>query len=170
MNRNLFSLIFILASFGLFWICVVRQLGNSSILHPDPGFDSIPKHRSLANEEDEGEPPIQICGRVAPIPHDRVRRLSNKYSSCTSFDRPPENTTLLLLEGMETFGRTGNNLIEFLHSLQYAKDEDMALGIMPNSWPGHLITPMWMAIQETGQADWREFFERSFCVKFFDHQ
>mmetsp|Transcript_50117 Transcript_50117/g.106645 ORF Transcript_50117/g.106645 Transcript_50117/m.106645 type:complete len:453 (-) Transcript_50117:32-1390(-) len=112
--------------------------------------------------------PIHVCDRVAPIPHDIDIHITQKYSDCPLLKKPPEKTTLLLLEGVETFGRTGNNLIEFLHSVQYAKDNDFVVGIMMGSWPTHLITNMWMAIRVGDMATWREFVEQAFCVKIID--
>lgn len=114
--------------------------------------------------------PINVCGRVAPIPHDIDVLIARKYSDCRLTRRAPQNTELLLLEGVETFGRTGNNLIEFLHSLQYAKEHEMVVGIMMGSWATHLITNMWMSIQDGNRFEWREFMEESFCVKLFDSE
>mmetsp|Transcript_39162 Transcript_39162/g.82367 ORF Transcript_39162/g.82367 Transcript_39162/m.82367 type:complete len:442 (-) Transcript_39162:703-2028(-) len=115
--------------------------------------------------------PIRICERVPPIPHDIDILIHNKYASCRVSDRPPQNNTILLLEGIETFGRTGNNLIEFFHSLQYAKDNEAVVGIEWRSWPTHLLTPMWMAVQgegNSGHKAFRTLVEKSFCVKFID--
>jgi len=112
--------------------------------------------------------PLEVCGRVAPIPHDIDVRRTRKYRECPLLQDPPEQTTLLLLEGLETFGRTGNNLIEFLHALQFARDHNAVVGVMMGSWPMHLITFMWMAIQDNNIAAWRIFMERAFCIKTFN--
>ena len=80
--------------------------------------------------------PLSVCDRMAPIPHEEDMRITQKYNSeCAMNIGRPENTTLLLLEGIKTFGRTGNNLIEFLHALQYARDYGHVVGIMEGSWP-----------------------------------
>jgi len=112
--------------------------------------------------------PIKVCGRMAPIPHDIDIRTMNKYEECPLLKNPPEQTTLLLLEGVNTFGRMGNNLIEFLHSLQLARDNDAVVGVMMGSWPMHLILDMWMAVHDGDFAAWRAFMEQSFCIRTFD--
>jgi len=110
--------------------------------------------------------PLHVCERKAPIPHDEdMEIMQNHASHCPLSNEPPEKTTLLLLDGLQTFGRMGNNLIEFLHSFQYAKDNGMAVAIMQNSWATHLITDMWMAIQDQDINAWRAFVEQAFCVK-----
>ena len=50
-----------------------------------------------------------------------------------------DSNDVLLLMGIGTFGRTGNNLIELLHALQYARDHDIQLGIKYDSWVMRLI-------------------------------
>lgn len=69
---------------------------------------------------------------------------------------------MLLLEGVSTFGRTGNNLIEFLHALQIARDRDLKLGIMHGSWAMQVLMQMFMAIQD---EDWEKTWEEKFCAK-----
>jgi len=93
--------------------------------------------------------PISICDRMAPLSHEDDIRITQKYNSqCMMNKSPPQNTTLLLLGSEKsTWGRTGNNLIEFLHAMQYAKDNNMIVGIMQVSWPTYMITQMWMSIQ-----------------------
>ena len=123
--------------------------------------------------------PLSVCDRMAPIPHEEDMRITQKYNSeCAMSIGRPENTTLLLLEGIKTFGRTGNNLIEFLHALQYARDYGHVVGIMQGSWPQHMITDMWMAVQyepdgsnknlaerAKAVAEWTTYFEQVFCAK-----
>ena len=123
--------------------------------------------------------PMSVCGRMSPIPHEEDVRVMNKYAlECASRNSgKPEHTTLLLLEGTKTYGRTGNNLIEFLHALQYAKDKNIVVGIMQGSWALHAITQMWMAIQDNegnsrhsservkAVLEWIESFEKAFCLK-----
>ena len=123
--------------------------------------------------------PMSVCGRMSPIPHEEDVRVMNKYVlECASRNSgKPEDTTLLLLEGTKTYGRTGNNLIEFLHALQYAKDNNIVVGIMQGSWALHAITQMWMAIQDDegnsrhsservkAVLEWIALFEKAFCLK-----
>ena len=84
---------------------------------------------------------------------------------------PPEQTTVLFLGGVKTFGRTGNNLIEFFHALQYGRENNVLVGTMQGSWPMHLITEMWMSVNEddTERIAWRQFMEQSFCIKIFNN-
>ena len=79
--------------------------------------------------------PLHICERAAPIPHDEDMKLMQEYASCSLLNKPPEETTLLVLDELQTYGRTGNNLIEFLHSFQYAKDHDVVLAIKRGTIP-----------------------------------
>jgi hypothetical protein len=74
------------------------------------------------------------------------------------------NKSMLLLEGVNTFGRTGNNLIEFLHALQFARDRDVTLGIMKGSWAMQVLTPMFMSIKD---KEWETKWEDAFCAKIF---
>ena len=79
---------------------------------------------------------------------------------------PEVNTNdLLLISGERgTFGRTGNNIIEFLHSLQFARDKNVNLGIMYDSWVFSVILELWMSVHGD---DWQQQFEEAFCVKIF---
>ena len=81
-----------------------------------------------------------------------------------------DSNDVLLLIGVGTFGRTGNNLIEFLHALQYTRDNDVQLGIKYDSWVMRLIQDMWMS-RRIGEsiADWEDRAEKAFCVKIFHH-
>ncbi|KAL7531382.1 hypothetical protein ACHAXR_004006 [Thalassiosira sp. AJA248-18] len=116
--------------------------------------------------------PLRVCERKAPVPHEIDMRILRKYARCPLLNhRPPDKTTILLLSGMQTFGRTGNNLIEFLHSLQYGRDQNVLVAIVYGSWAPRMITDMWMAIQadsDQNRAAWREFVEQAFCVKILD--
>ncbi len=57
-------------------------------------------------------------------------------------------------------------MIEFLHALQIARDNDIQLGIInhPDTWVFKMITEMWMSVQGDG---WEAQFEEAFCVKIF---
>ncbi len=108
--------------------------------------------------------PVSICGRKTKIgsPRDLAHLVNNQESTC-----PGENSNnLLLISGSEAYGRTGNNMIEFLHALQIARDNDISLGIMlkPDTWVFKVITEMWMSVKGD---DWEAQFEEAFCVKIF---
>ena len=62
----------------------------------------------------------------------------------------------------KAFGRTGNNLLEFLHAIQQARDNDIQLGVVVNSWAMDVLSKMWMSIDS---ENWEEEFEQAFCVK-----
>ena len=110
--------------------------------------------------------PIKLCNRLAPLsPGDDIRN-TQLYSSCPLFNNPPEQTTILMLDNKRLFGRTGNNLIEFFHSLQYGRDKGIIVGMMQDSWPTRMITEMWMAVQDDVVA-WNYFIEHTFCVRVF---
>jgi len=107
--------------------------------------------------------PLNICGRPAGIVPEQDQKLMTKFqSNCqpVGLDGP-----LLLIEGGETFGRTGNNLIEFFHALERAQNEGMTVGILFDSWLVPVLTTMWMAIQDNNMDGWRQHVERTFCVK-----
>lgn len=70
---------------------------------------------------------------------------------------------MLLLSGTQTFGRTGNNLIEFLHALQVARDKDLVLGMMHGSWAMQVLMGMFLAIDGEG---WEKRWEEAFCGEF----
>mmetsp|Transcript_23056 Transcript_23056/g.54389 ORF Transcript_23056/g.54389 Transcript_23056/m.54389 type:complete len:432 (-) Transcript_23056:201-1496(-) len=112
--------------------------------------------------------PIYICDRLAPVNPQKNLRVMKKYYALCSHMKPPEETRLLLLEGVQTFGRTGNNLIEFLHALQYGHDNGVVVGVMRGSWPMHLITSMWMAVQNDNMHAWSTFFQDEFCVRIIE--
>ncbi|KAL3808589.1 hypothetical protein ACHAXA_000249 [Cyclostephanos tholiformis] len=120
---------------------------------------------------------LRICNRMAPIPPELDASITKRYGHCPLMEGAPVETRLLLWEGTKTFGRTGNNLIEFLHGLQYARDNAMLPGIMMGSWATHLITDMWMAIRDdpansrhsvertNAVNEWRDVFEGAFCAR-----
>ena len=154
-------------------------------------YSSVSVRRGGPKEEEEEEDdvpsydvtdmnartPLRVCNREAPIPRALDYSITKKYSHCPLMDGPTRETRLLLWEGIKTFGRTGNNLIEFLHGLQYARDNDMLPGIMMGSWAPHLITDMWMSIRDDSANsrhsierayaidEWRDLFEKAFCVR-----
>jgi len=108
--------------------------------------------------------PLAICGRNADVGSVEDFAALQKYAQCSPINR---NKPILLLEGDRAFGRTGNNLIEFLHAIQEARDMNISLGIMSKSWAMNLLLKMWMAIESD---DWRIQFERAFCVKLFNNE
>lgn len=97
-----------------------------------------------------------ICGRPA-----NLGTSTPKESDCPGLN----SNTILLLEGTQTYGRTGNQLIEFLHALQYARDNDIILGVKYGSWAMRLLNRMWLAVADVDQSEWEVTFQNSFCVR-----
>jgi hypothetical protein len=126
--------------------------------------------------------PLQICGRLIPFPLESEIEIAQLYASeCPLFAAPgsvfTNPTGLLLMRGYDRFGRTGNNLIEFLHALQYGRENNVIVGIMLDSWPMALITKFWMAFPTDnlhneafltdGIIGWKDHIEHAFCIKVF---
>jgi len=151
------------------------------------------KEGSFAVNENDGEPPLpplRICNREAPISHrfdmdinDKYRRecVLRRHNTNNHKQRQPskdEDTSILLLHEIKTFGRTGNNLIEFLHALQYARDNDLLLVVTSGCWVPHLLTNMWLSIRIDNpdiekqsplrieaMEHWTTLLEQLFCIK-----
>jgi len=120
----------------------------------------------MNSEKFQNIQPLSICGRRTKIgtPQDLalLQHFNNQDSTCPG----TSSNDLLLLQGIGAYGRTGNNLIEFLHALQYARDNDVTLGLKADSWAFRLIVDMWMSVKDD---DWQAHFEEEFCVKVFHH-
>ncbi|KAL7426540.1 hypothetical protein ACHAXH_001623 [Discostella pseudostelligera] len=112
--------------------------------------------------------PIRVCNRVAPLPPDDDVQATQQYASCPLLSNPPEQTTILMLDNTRLFGRTGNNLIEFFHSLQYGRDKGIVVGMMQDDWPTRMITEMWMAAHDDNTATWKQMIEQTFCIRVFE--
>ena len=125
-------------------------------------------------------PPLRICNRRAPISHQFDMDTNDKYSQeCIRRNNyKDQDISILLLHEVKTFGRTGNNLIEFLHALQYARDNNLLLVITSGSWIPHLLTNMWLSIQIDNpdidkhsplrieaMEQWTTLIEELFCMK-----
>jgi hypothetical protein len=121
----------------------------------DSRLQDIQKHSQQKIISGGIDEPFHICGRPADL-----SATSPQHVSCP---RPASNQ-LLLLEGTETYGRTGNNLIEFLHALQYSRDKDIQLGVKYGSWAMRLLNRMWLAVTDD-LSQWEANFEKFFCVK-----
>ena len=120
--------------------------------------------------------PLQICSRAAPISHSYDLEIFTKYANICQehMSKPKSETSVLLLDGLAGFGRTGNNFIEFLHALQYARDQpentNMIVGIMFGTFFQQLIQEFSFAIQDDNLLSFKEMFELAFCVKIFDNE
>ena len=105
---------------------------------------------------------LSICKRQTNVgtPNDLSLLLNGIENTCPGIN----SNKLLLLQGELAFGRTGNNLIEFFHALQLARENDYQLGVMTNSWVFELLQSMWFS---GSQENWQDNFERAFCIKIF---
>lgn len=104
-----------------------------------------------------------ICGRpTLPITTTPTSPLHQKFSNC-----PAHSTTatpILVLEGYDTYGRTGNRLRSLYDAIQYCRDNQYQLAIMDKSWAMDLITGMWM-VHGNNPAEWQLALERELCVR-----
>jgi len=117
---------------------------------------------ALANDEkhqteksQEGYQPFTICDRPTDV------NIIEDVKQCPLIT---EDKPILLIKSPQSHGRAGNNILEFLHALQQARDQDLHLGIMGNSWAMHLITKYWLSIKD---PEWVAKFEEALCVKVF---
>jgi hypothetical protein len=135
--------------------------------------------------EDQHPPPIQMCGRSAPIDYNIDVSIHTKYHhSCPLTSSPAvnnEDITLIYLGDLPyaPYGQTGNNLIELFHALQYAhtyKPSTAIVGIKLYTWPIQLLTMMWMEMPTTtvdaenendGSSGlvWKQFVEETLCIR-----
>eukprot|EP00985_Skeletonema_marinoi_P026874 scaffold21246_cov83-Skeletonema_marinoi.AAC.1 len=101
--------------------------------------------------------PSYICNRPADLG-------APAQHATTCPGSTTDSNKLILLDGTDTYGRTGNNLMEFLHALQYSRDNDIQLGVKYGSWAMRLLPRMWLSV--TGdQSQWEEQFEKALCIK-----
>ena len=116
--------------------------------------------RKLFAQEKEDDP-LTVCDRPTDVGSREDFQSLQKHARCEEItqDKP-----ILLLEGStrKAFGRTGNNLLEFLHAIQQARDNDIQLGVVVNSWAMDVLSKMWMSVDSD---NWEEEFEQAFCVK-----
>jgi len=120
----------------------------------DGNLQDIYKYNQEMSSSGMNEPSSYVCNRPAELGTTAQRKCPGSKNS----------KQLLLLDGVETYGRIGNNLMEFIHALQYSRDNDIQLGIKYGSWSLRLLLRMFFSI--TGEADqWKEHFERALCIK-----
>ena len=128
----------------------------------------------LTTTDDHQVPPsFSVCGRPTKVgtPKDLALLQNFNDKDGAGNNCPGANSNdVLIIQGLSTFGRTGNNLIEFLHSLQYGRDHDVKVGVKYDSWVIPMIQDMWMS-RDVGESvtDWEARFEKAFCVKIFHH-
>lgn len=113
------------------------------------------------DKNDDDGVPIAVCGRSADdtIGSHQDLSLQQQYETCPEYD--PKETPILVLEGYETYGRTGNHMRTLLYAIQYARDNQFQLAIMHNSWAMDVLLQFFMA---SGDDDWIAQLEKSLCV------
>lgn len=123
----------------------------------DSNLQDIHEHNQLISSGGDGmTEPFYICNRPADL------GTKAQHVTCPG---STNSNQLLLLDGTETYGRTGNNLIEFLHALQYSRDNDIQLGVKYGSWAMRLLVRMWLSVKDDDQSQWEAEFENAFCIK-----
>ena len=147
---------------------------------PSTNEDTEMIHRTL--KEQRHSEPLTICNRVAPISHKHDIEIFEKYTTkCQKLQEtiPTNKTSILLLDGINNvFGRTGNNINELLHALQYAQDntryhhnlenEYMIVGIVKDTWAMQLLHEFTFAIDGNDRKTNKRLLEIAFCIKIID--
>ncbi len=123
--------------------------------------------------------PLSICGRETKTGSSEDLALLWRYYGQNDqyYGQSQQNNTtcpgesskdMLLLKGNgELYGRTGNNLQSFLNALYYARDNNVQLGIMADSWVFDVLQKMWWVSPTADEDKWKANFEKAFCVKIF---
>ena len=125
-----------------------RRMDDANLQYIDEYKQQIMRSSKGLNEQS------YICNRPADLG-------TTQHSKCPGSNNSKQ---LLLLDGTETYGRIGNNLMEFLHALQYSRAHDIQLGVKYGSWAMRLLPRMWLSV--TGdQSQWEAQFEKAFCIK-----
>ncbi|KAL3821844.1 hypothetical protein ACHAXA_002597 [Cyclostephanos tholiformis] len=132
--------------------------GNSAEAEDLNGLDDVGVRELLQDKEYE---PMKVCGRATDVGKAEDLALQQRYGQCPEINpaRP-----ILILSGQDAFGRTGNNLVELIHAVQYARDHDIQLGIGVHSWAMDVIQSMWLSATSN---DWGSELESALCVKIF---
>lgn len=126
----------------------------------------LDKHRAemLGKEQElEFQLGLSVCGRQTNVGTTHDLALLENFKEVENTCPGANSNKLLLIQGDLAQGRTGNNLIEFLHALQMARDKDYNLAIGANSWVFEMLNQMWF--NSGSDHDWAAKFEKEFCVK-----
>lgn len=119
--------------------------------------------RAVSQERQRGLEPLRICDRPTAVAAVADPETAQRHGACPEFT---PGTPLLWLEQKNGWGRTGNNLIEFLHAIQKARDTGIHMGIMNPSWALKKLMEMWMS--KESPDGWKARWERELCIKVFD--
>ena len=83
--------------------------------------------------------PLTICDRPTDVGSVEDFASLQTHAKCAEItqDRP-----IIILQGGSKYGRSGNNVLEFLHAIQLARDQGVQLGIMAGSWAMNILQKM----------------------------
>ncbi|KAL7454705.1 hypothetical protein ACHAWC_008815 [Mediolabrus comicus] len=119
---------------------------------------------NFEEQQSNGVEKLTVCGRETKT------GTANDLALLQHFKKGNEcpgstSKNLLLLQGDLAHGRTGNNLIEFLHALQLSHDMDYQIAVTPNSWVYEVLLKMWF--NSSTDEDWEQKFMEEFCIKIY---
>eukprot|EP00584_Thalassiosira_punctigera_P010576 CAMPEP_0172533386 /NCGR_PEP_ID=MMETSP1067-20121228/6117_1 /TAXON_ID=265564 ORGANISM="Thalassiosira punctigera, Strain Tpunct2005C2" /NCGR_SAMPLE_ID=MMETSP1067 /ASSEMBLY_ACC=CAM_ASM_000444 /LENGTH=462 /DNA_ID=CAMNT_0013318031 /DNA_START=39 /DNA_END=1424 /DNA_ORIENTATION=- len=121
--------------------------------------------RAIFAHLDEVRPtlaPLDVCGRLFSW---------REAAVCPEFDR---EKPLILIRGFAKWGRTGNNLAEVLHAVQYARENGVQLGIMSDTWATRVVSQFFAANTEVNEdwagGTWQATMEQILCAKIFNSE
>jgi hypothetical protein len=122
--------------------------------------------QSSSNNNNPTAKRLEICGRSTHV--DALRKFNLlKDPQCQA--ALYSHKRILLVDEFFYYGRTGNQLIEFLSALHMARDMDMMLGITGDNWAVNALKGIWMINQnDTITKLWLHHLETALCIKFFD--
>ena len=158
---------------------------GSAIHHPSPHHMQWPHGDSSSVESEfifrrldsgDDDTDFTLCGRATRHPPKISPALEHRYQNqnaghwCSHEFDP--NTPTLVLEGYDTYGRTGNHLRTLFQAFQLVRDANYQLAIMYNSWAMGVIVQSFFATSNhyTGNRvtdhNWViARIERELCVK-----
>ena len=119
-----------------------------------------------------------VCGRLTYPALNLTSEQYQLFASCPSQSIDPSKP-ILILEGHDTFGRTGNQLQSFLRAVQHAHDYDYTLGTLWGSWAMDLLLQFFLVdLRDEGimpndstdekaekEKQWRARIEQVLCIK-----
>ena len=100
-----------------------------------------------------------VCGRAARH-HPASWSRQQKYDACPRHGARRRRP--LVLKGDRAFGGAGNRLRTFLRAMQYARDKQVPLVLVANSWAMRTLTSQFFAADG---RNWIAQMEKSLCLK-----
>ncbi len=136
---------------------------KAEVMHENKNIRSSTASQDVNDNSEDGNKSdfevMEICGRKTATSTPKPKKCNSNIGE-----------RILLVEKWPQYGRTGNNLREFFHLFQYAKDEKFdTIAIAKAGWLTEAIMKFWYAIEESYE-DWQKRFEQAFCVKIISNQ